>query len=258
MRGCAVLQLSAMLGCCAAAGADDVQFTLRTWATSEGGTGATYAVAVSTEPWRWHDARDLAAAVQGRLVAVSSPAELAFVCGFAASTGGFDCVGPWIGGYRSAGGAWAWSDGTGVGSFGWEPSRPAQAAALDAALCLAGDGSPSGTWIDVLPSPDAGTHVRSAVIRWNSFTDCDADGQPDALQIYVNPALDANHDGALDGCPATRPADINLDGHVNGADLGLLLGAWGTDGSDQPRADINRDGRVDGSDLGLLLGSWTG
>jgi len=49
------------------------------------------------------------------------------------------------------------------------------------------------------------------------------------------------------------PADLNLDGVVDGADLGELLGAWG-----QPCAapDLNNDGVVDGADLGLLLGSW--
>lgn len=49
-------------------------------------------------------------------------------------------------------------------------------------------------------------------------------------------------------------ADINGDGTVNGADLGLLLGAWGLAG-DQ-RADLNCDGTVNGADLGLLLGGW--
>ncbi len=47
------------------------------------------------------------------------------------------------------------------------------------------------------------------------------------------------------------PADLNGDGVVNGADLGILLGAWGTTGG-----DINGDGTTNGADLGLLLGSW--
>jgi len=49
--------------------------------------------------------------------------------------------------------------------------------------------------------------------------------------------------------------DINGDGIVNGADLGLLLGAWGACGGCP--ADINGDGLVNGADLGLLLGGWT-
>jgi len=46
--------------------------------------------------------------------------------------------------------------------------------------------------------------------------------------------------------------DLNGDGVVDGADLGLLLGAWGGSGA----ADLNGDGVIDGADLGLLLGAW--
>lgn len=47
--------------------------------------------------------------------------------------------------------------------------------------------------------------------------------------------------------------DLNGDRVVDGADLGLLLGAWNAASSG---ADINQDGTVDGADLGLLLGGW--
>jgi subtilisin family serine protease len=50
--------------------------------------------------------------------------------------------------------------------------------------------------------------------------------------------------------------DLTADGIVDGADLGLLLGAWGQCGVPCP-ADLSDDGVVDGADLGLLLGSWT-
>jgi hypothetical protein len=48
--------------------------------------------------------------------------------------------------------------------------------------------------------------------------------------------------------------DLNGDCVVDGADLGLLLSAWG---SSDEAADLNGDRTVDGADLGLLLGSWT-
>jgi hypothetical protein len=51
--------------------------------------------------------------------------------------------------------------------------------------------------------------------------------------------------------------DVNLDGAVDGADLGLLLGAWGDCVEGCCPADINGDGFIDGADLGLLLGSWS-
>lgn len=47
-------------------------------------------------------------------------------------------------------------------------------------------------------------------------------------------------------------ADLNCDGVVDGADLGLLLGGWGASGE----ADLDGSGAVDGADLGLLLGAW--
>ena len=46
--------------------------------------------------------------------------------------------------------------------------------------------------------------------------------------------------------------DLDGNGLVNGADLGLMLGAWGTAGP----GDLNGDGIVNGADLGLLLGAW--
>jgi len=48
--------------------------------------------------------------------------------------------------------------------------------------------------------------------------------------------------------------DLNCDGAVNGADLGILLAAWG---SADPLADLNQDGLVDGADLGSLLSAWS-
>lgn len=52
-------------------------------------------------------------------------------------------------------------------------------------------------------------------------------------------------------------ADLNLDGRVNGADLGTLLGSWGQSGDPAALpADLDANGTVDGSDLGRLLGDW--
>ena len=47
--------------------------------------------------------------------------------------------------------------------------------------------------------------------------------------------------------------DLNGDDVVDGADLGVLLGVWG---SANTAADLDGDGIVGGSDLGLLLGAW--
>ena len=69
--------------------------------------------------------------------------------------------------------------------------------------------------------------------------------------------VSANRVAAYVGCPVvtTCETDLNGDGMTDGADLGLLLAAWG----DCPAGcaeDLNGDGTVNGADLGLLLGSW--
>jgi len=51
--------------------------------------------------------------------------------------------------------------------------------------------------------------------------------------------------------PPSCPLDFNGDRNVDGGDLGILLGSWGT-----AEYDINGDGTTDGIDLGIFLGSW--
>lgn len=53
----------------------------------------------------------------------------------------------------------------------------------------------------------------------------------------------------------SSPADINNDGPVDGADLSILLGEWGSC-KGGCLADLSGDGVVDGVDLSILLGSW--
>jgi hypothetical protein len=65
-------------------------------------------------------------------------------------------------------------------------------------------------------------------------------------------AVDADLDGVPDSCEC--PTDLDASGTTDGADLGLLLGAWGR--SEGDRADLDFDGFVSGADLGLLLGAW--
>jgi len=57
--------------------------------------------------------------------------------------------------------------------------------------------------------------------------------------------------GVLPAAPPC-PGDLDHDGAVNGADLGILLSQWGIAGS----ADLNDDGVVNGADLGVLLSMW--
>ena len=57
----------------------------------------------------------------------------------------------------------------------------------------------------------------------------------------------------MHGGTAIVPADLNRDGRVDGADLSMLLGEWGTAGD----ADFDGNGIVDGADLTTMLGAWS-
>ena len=50
--------------------------------------------------------------------------------------------------------------------------------------------------------------------------------------------------------------DINGDGTVTAADLGLLIGAWGPCGGGSCPSDLNGDGQVNAADLGFLVAAW--
>ncbi|MBM4363544.1 MAG: right-handed parallel beta-helix repeat-containing protein [Deltaproteobacteria bacterium] len=59
--------------------------------------------------------------------------------------------------------------------------------------------------------------------------------------------------GGNGGCGIGCPADLTGDAEVNGADLTVLLSAWGPLGG---IADLNGDGVVNGADLAALLAAW--
>lgn len=83
--------------------------------------------------------------------------------------------------------------------------------------------------------------------------DCNNNGQADVIDIIIGVSDDWDFNGIPDECTCT--GDINLDGKVDGNDLGALLGFWGASGG-YSVADFNWDGIVDGNDLGTLLGLW--
>ena len=65
---------------------------------------------------------------------------------------------------------------------------------------------------------------------------------------------DADGDGIPDDCTGGGcTGDIDGDQRIDGLDLTVLLGLWGTD---DPIADFDGSGLVDGNDLTTLLGNW--
>ncbi|MFO0829456.1 MAG: hypothetical protein U0572_15065 [Phycisphaerales bacterium] len=62
----------------------------------------------------------------------------------------------------------------------------------------------------------------------------------------------------FDSITLTRSADIDGNHAVDAADLGILLGAWGScRNCANCSADLNGDCSVDAQDLAILLGAWT-
>jgi hypothetical protein len=59
-------------------------------------------------------------------------------------------------------------------------------------------------------------------------------------------------DSAMIQLVPANPADLDGDGTVGGADLGILLANWGQGGL----GDLDGDGTVGGGDLGILLAAW--
>ena len=89
--------------------------------------------------------------------------------------------------------------------------------------------------------------------RWGDYFDCTVDPVNDRT-FWMTGEIQT-----LDGWQTQIvafevgvSADLNGDGVVNGADLGLLLVDFGGSGA----ADLNGDGIVNGADLGLMLVEW--
>lgn len=105
---------------------------------------------------------------------------------------------------------------------------------------LGGGGAPAGADFWGIVSTEANVK-RVQILEQDGdaqFPDCNIGF--DTIRVFPAP------------CVATP--DLDGNGIVEGADLGLLLGAWATGDC---AADLNGDGVVNGADLGILLGAWT-
>jgi hypothetical protein len=83
------------------------------------------------------------------------------------------------------------------------------------------------------------------------YPDRDPHTELSGNNLFGNPFLYA----AWSGYPDDVVGDLNGDGCVDQADLGILLADWLCTGGDCP-GDCDNDGDTDQSDLGLLLGHW--
>ena len=117
---------------------------------------------------------------------------------------------------------------------------------FEASVAVDPNACPQGSWVE-------------ATLEYSSSTsaDCNANGLLDTCEIAAGLGADVNRNGQLDECEdpiIACPGDFNLDQFVNGADMGMLLAAWGPNAP--PAIDLNADGSVGGADLAILLGAW--
>lgn len=137
-----------------------------------------------------------------------------------------------------------------------------------------GDGHADVLVASTETSPSVG-HVRIFSGKDGSIIFAHEYASADLSRISASNCGDVNGDGLSDlvvgsfGPPApglesgfaevwvsyrtARSPDLNGDGKVDGADLGLVLSAWGG-----TAADLDGDGVTNGADLGILLAEWTG
>jgi hypothetical protein len=115
---------------------------------------------------------------------------------------------------------------------------------------------PDGAWhrhYDFFLEPPADQGVYLLALR---LTHTGALDDSKTFYIVFNQGEDeATHDSAV-GFIADAiacPADINSDGVIDTADLGILINAFG---SNDPAADLNNDTIVDTADLGILIAAF--
>ena len=132
----------------------------------------------------------------------------------------------------------------------WRPLdgvwREASSAPLGlAAVCEQRQAIVSGPSLGLLVPGDDGLWTLDASVALPGET-IQAMRTSEALTVMLSAdrSIVIDHAG-----PPSCPADLTGDGVVDGADLGLILSAWG----ESPLGDLTGDGITDGADLGLML-----
>ena len=249
------------------------------WRVEDGGNGHWYQVSVISTGTSWQQARDLAALQGGHLVTITSTGEANIVQSvvgtsgpwFVASPAWGSIAGPWLGGYQDdaggVGGAWHWVTGETWSFTAWCGNQPSGDACAEPErflhVKLGAYCDDTHWWGDISGTaqclPEL-TGLTGMLVEYDM--DCNHDGIVDYGQILDETLVDANSNGVPDcceqgvACAFCQLYDLNVNGSIDGADLGILLAFWGTVSTAFPRADINTDGRVDGADLGILLANW--
>ena len=124
----------------------------------------------------------------------------------------------------------------------------------------------SADWnMEVLPGAvrwNTSTYAQTAnanALRWGTMFNFrfEANAPPQeveaTLSLFKPGGVPSMAIATLGPAAPSIPGDFDGNGEVNGADLSILLSAWGTT---DPQADLDGNGEVGGSDLAILLGGW--
>ncbi|MFO0872411.1 MAG: hypothetical protein U0575_00380 [Phycisphaerales bacterium] len=114
---------------------------------------------------------------------------------------------------------------------------------------------PGNVSLGVIIAPNVGDGAFNSMTAEDRFFGVSDPGGISAISIKSVPSgggsgLEVDH--LQYGFAPTCLGDLNADGTIDGADIGLLLAQWGAPGS----GDLNCDGIVDGADVGLLLAGF--
>ena len=217
------------------------------WKVSDGGNGHWYLFDQAVMHWQPH--RDRAAAIGGYLGTITSASEQTFV----ESVLFIQEADIWLGGVSNWPQPVAWITGEPVSFTYWQQYNPGGGYAFE--MCGRSDCLLRFGW-NIESENSDGWPGNKGLYEWDA--DCNNDNVVDYGQILQGQLADANTNGVPDICevPTCHDIDLNLNGIVEGGDLGVLLAFWGTVSPAFPRADINSDGLVNGADLGILLAFW--
>jgi hypothetical protein len=211
------------------------------WPTQQGGNGHWYRVVRPGVAIDWEDAAVFAAWDSGRLCAITSAAENAFVFGLVDdpqywNVNALYANGPWLGGVQSADavepdGGWAWVTVEPFVFTNWAAGEPNNASGGDERFL--------------------NFYCLSPCTRGPTWNDHDsAAGHLHYSDEFRPIAFIVEYAGLP--CP-----DSNNDGEVDLSDLAFVLSNFGTlAGEPFSDGDMNGDGGTDVEDLALLLGSF--